>query len=143
MNKTRWPQLTPEQRFRLKVYPRGDCWEWRGYLNANTGYGRFSHDSKPINAHSYAFALAKGRPPSAAESGSRIVLDHICRHPWCVKPSHLVVATRRQNYQRSDRYTTRANSITCLHGHPWDTSNTYIRPNGKRYCIACQRNRKQ
>ncbi|MFJ8855121.1 hypothetical protein [Streptomyces sp. NPDC102437] len=34
-------------------------------------------------------------------------------------------------------------STTCVNGHAWDKANTYIRPNGKKNCRACQRQTEQ
>ena len=30
---------------------------------------------------------------------------------------------------------------TCRHGHPWTPANTYLKPDGRRECRACGRDR--
>jgi homing endonuclease-like protein len=83
-------------RFWLKVWPRGDCWEWRGG-RSHDGYGRFRADTRAqVYAHRFAYIAAKGILASDLE------LDHLCRHRWCVKPSHLEATTHKTNVRRGE-----------------------------------------
>lgn len=80
-----------------KIYRRGDCWEWRG---GRTGaqYGAFwDYPFGLIFAHRLCYELAKGPIPPELE------LDHLCSHPWCVKPSHLEPVTTSENVRRGLR----------------------------------------
>src|SRR5690242_19521725 len=81
-------------RFWLKVWPRGDCWEWRGKRAGGNHpqrreYGRFvvgdGRFVSGVYAHRYAYEQAKG-PILPGMS-----VHHECSHPWCVKPTHLVL----------------------------------------------------
>lgn len=78
--------LTPEQRFRYKVWSHGDCWFWGAALG-DDGYGRFHFGighRQMVRAHRFAYEMAKGTIPAGYE------IHHICNHSQCVRPSHLV-----------------------------------------------------
>jgi hypothetical protein len=128
----RWPILThPNTRFWLKVWPRGDCWEWRG--SRHNGYGQFFNGKEPpMRAHRYAFALAYGFVPP--------FLDHLCNHRWCVRPSHLTPTTHRDNTLRGTSICAlNARKTHCKSGHPLVGDNLRILANGRRRCRACDR----
>lgn len=91
------------RRFEYKVYARGDCWEWRGQRHPN-GYGQLKQEQVKMWAHRVAYTLAKGPIPVGME------IDHLCRHPWCVRPSHLEVVTHAINRAR-------ARKSFCPYGH--------------------------
>lgn len=119
------------------------CWIWTGSMQAN-GYGNialslredFKGGSGRLLAHRAMYELLKGPIPAGLD------LDHICRVRKCVNPEHLEPVTRQVNVLRGQTVTA-ANAIKthCIHGHPFDESNTRIkkRPNGKqsRNCKAC------
>ena len=121
-----------QTRFWLKVYPRGDCWEWRS-TRRRDGYGVFAAWRQMWRAHRLAYLWAKGWIPPDRE------LDHLCNHPWCVRPSHLVAVSHRENTLRGNSLAARrARQTHCKRGHPFDVTNTYIRPNrGGRTCRTC------
>lgn len=126
--------LTRDKRFWLKVWPRGDCWEWRGPRN-HKGYGllgQSTYDSR--SAHRYAFHQAKGLCPP------HLQLDHICNHTWCVRPSHLIVTTARENLMRGNGCCAiHARKTHCKYGHAFTPENTYRNPKGRRGCRTCRR----
>lgn len=124
--------ITPSSRFWLKVWPRGDCWEWRGHRNKD-GYGVFNWTrSEPLQAHRVAFQLVRGLLPAAQP------LDHLCRHRWCVRPSHLELVTVRINTLRGETLPAfNARKTHCRRGHPFDALNTLHRRDGSRQCRAC------
>jgi hypothetical protein len=128
--------FSPEKRFALKVYQRGDCWEWRGARNPK-GYGRFGPaEGENVQAHRFAYDLAKGLIPPGME------IDHICRHRWCVRPSHLELVKHRVNLLRGDTIVAqKAAKTRCTNGHPYDDRNTYRRRDGTRDCRDCNRDR--
>lgn len=92
---------TPPERFWAKVdkdgpVPQhasdlGPCWVWTAYRNPG-GYGCFDHGL----AHRWSYMEANGPLPE-----DRPELDHLCRNPACVRPSHLEPVTGRINCNRT------------------------------------------
>ena len=117
--------ITMTVRFQLKVWQRGDCYEWRGERNAR-GYGIFAIQSDPLRAHRVAFELAKGPLRFDDE------LHHICAHPWCVRPSHLV-PMRRSAHMLSEH----GRAEVCERGHRIDATNVYV-SGTHRQCRICK-----
>lgn len=70
----------------------GRCWEWER-PDAN-GYGSLMIEEKRVMAHRLAYELAHG---PIAEG---LHIDHLCRNPRCVRPSHLEPVTQRVNTAR-------------------------------------------
>ena len=110
--------------FALKIYQRGDCYEWRGH-RTEPGYGRFASEG----AHRYAYRLAKGTIPRGLD------IHHLCQHRWCVRPSHLI-AVRPIDHQPW-RMGTRSGQ--CRRGHLFTPGNTIITSSGGRKCRECKR----
>lgn len=78
--------IAPNTRFWLKVWPRGDCWEWRG-SRLPIGYGQVNRSGVCELAHRVAYVMAFGAIPDGKQ------LHHLCWHRWCVRPSHLLPVT--------------------------------------------------
>lgn len=74
---------------------RNGCWEWQGTLTSG-GYGRFDIEGRTVSAHRYAYESRIGPIPP------RLVIDHLCRNPPCVRPDHLEPVTTIQNTLRGD-----------------------------------------
>lgn len=72
------------------------CWIWQLSRNAK-GYGTVWHEGRCWLAHRLSFTLANGPIPSG------LSLDHLCRNPPCVNPSHLEVVTHAENVRRGIR----------------------------------------
>lgn len=109
------------------------CWRWTGRPTTK-GYGRANY--KPLGyrdagAHVVVRHLLVGPTPEGLE------LDHLCRNRWCCNPDHLEPVTHAENMRRSGP----AQKTHCLNGHEYTPENTYIRPNGRRDCRACIRER--
>lgn len=139
MKYQKWPSLLPTLlRFQLKVWPRGDCWEFRG-TQGTGGYRLFTILIESLQAHRFAYVVAKGAVPKSLQ------LDHICRHRWCVRPSHLEAVTAKVNTNRGSNWNTL--KTHCPQGHPYNV--TYWRRSGpyagsaKRQCTICQSRNKQ
>lgn len=110
----------------------GPCWLWLGHLDEH-GYGRFDHDGRHGSAHRYSFKLANGTLPTDRH---REELDHLCRDPACVRPTHLQWVTRKTNVLRGEsRPAHHARKTHCPQGHAYDFTDTY----GRRRCRTCKR----
>lgn len=125
----------------------GRCWEWAGCDGGN-GYGKFYLEGKMRWAHRVAYQLEVGPILDG------LTLDHLCRNPRCIRPSHLEAVTHQENCQRglrgalhetgSDVNHHNANKEVCKWGHLFDEANTYIHPvTGRRWCRACARERQR
>lgn len=109
------------------------CWDWKGG-KMPLGYGNFlGPRGKVMGAHRAAYELYVGPIPAGMS------LDHLCRRPSCVNPSHLEVVTHRENVLRGEAITAKnAKKTHCLRGHPFDEENTRIRKYANRKGRACK-----
>ena len=120
--------MTEAERFWLYVDMSGDCWLWTG---AKTPYGVFTLaiSRVSIGAHVYAYELVNGPVPAGLE------LDHLCRNPPCVRPSHLEAVTGRINTLRGNTITAlNAAKTACPRGHAYSGTDY----SGRRICHPCQ-----
>lgn len=110
-------------RFHAKVDKSGDCWEWTGSRDIN-GYGKMIVDGKLVGAHRIAYELANGPIPAG------MTIDHRCFNGGCVRPSHLRLATQKQNgeYKRLQ-----ANNVSGLRGVRWRERNSKWEANITHY----------
>jgi hypothetical protein len=146
----RWSKSTPQERFWAKVdKSAGDaeCWPWTAGRNRH-GYGLYAFEGKTILANRGLWILLHGAVPEG-----RFVLHH-CDNPPCVNPEHLYLGTQAENMRDlvvRGRHATlhgfkqpgHPPKTACLRGHPFDGTNTYTAPNGKRGCRQCFRVRKE
>lgn len=124
-------QRIPEWRFRRvfnKIHvTESGCWIWQGELS-NYGYGRMWFKRKRVQMHRWMYEMLVGPIPEGLQ------IDHLCRVRACCNPEHLEPVTLQENRRRGG-----AAIQACRSGHPFDQSNTYIRPNGNRACRTCRR----
>ena len=132
------PPLSPRdvERFWRRVVKTETCWLWTGLLQ--DGYGRFFLSTQQRNhrqAHRVAYHLLVG------EVVTTLQIDHLCRVRHCVNPAHLELVTPWVNTMRGKSFSAvNAGATHCVHGHPFDTTNTgYNR--GWRVCRECRRRR--
>ncbi|MGW3144886.1 HNH endonuclease signature motif containing protein [Streptomyces sp. NPDC001177] len=114
----------------------GPCWLWTASKN-NNGYGQFTlrQDGRRrlVLPHRWIYELVKGPIPSGME------IDHRCNTRACVRPSHLRVATHRENTLRGNSITAQmARKTHCKNGHEFTPENTYYQKRGRR-CRPCTR----
>lgn len=119
----------------------GPCWLWTGATAKQTGYGRFTISrTERVFAHKFAFEAERGSVPAG------LVLDHLCRNPRCVRPSHLEPVTDVENILRGTGPSAlNAAKTTCVNGHPLTEENVYrfrqahYRRRIGRACKTCRR----
>ena len=120
------------------IVPVTGCWLWMGAIDSN-GYPRlYRHYSSKVMAHRYAYERAKGPTPHG------LVVDHLCRHPWCVNPDHLEAVPQGTNVLRGmSPWAVNARKDKCSRGHAFDSANTATNSGGWRRCRACDRDKKR
>lgn len=109
------------------------CWTWERYRD-HDGYGRCNiGDRRGVLAHRVAYELAFGPLPPGVE------VDHLCGNRGCVNPTHLEAVSKRENNVRRFGLTMAdLPGDTCIHGHAFDDTNTYVQ-GGRRTCRTCNR----
>ena len=117
---------------KIKLNKKTRCWDWIGGPFTH-GYGVFKAKGKTWRAHRFSFVLLKGEIPEGK------ILHHKCENKLCVLPEHLELVTLRQHPKISTKHNT--NKTHCIRGHPLSGSNLYVKPNGKRQCSKCHKDR--
>ena len=124
---------TQQARFWAKVEKTETCWLWSSSLTPG-GYALFRVGETKIPAHRWAYEQSIGPIPAGLQ------IDHLCRVRHCVNPSHLEPVTARQNVLRGEGLcSVNAHKTSCIHGHEFTATNTYIRTAGGRRCRMCHR----
>lgn len=121
--------LPTRVRDRIVVADNG-CWLWQGWHN-DQGYPYVRWKGKDTPVHRVTVGFAIGRELEKGEDA-----DHLCKNPACVNPQHHEPVPHKINIRRSRA----ATKMTCKHGHDWtDPRNVLVRPDGRRWCAACNR----
>jgi hypothetical protein len=121
-----------------------ECLEWTGAKDSS-GYGIRRINGRNFSVHRLAWIEAYGPPPASAP-----LVPHRCDNPPCYLIDHLFVGTVADNVAdreakgRGVNLPAANNAIKtrCPAGHTYSPENTRTR-NGKRYCKACDRDRKR
>ena len=109
----------------------GGCWLWVGPV-AGGGYGRVYTNNGYYTAHRLSYVEHRGQIPDG------LVVDHLCRVPACVNPSHLEPVTQGENVRRGLNPIARNPWFAhCPNGHPYGGDNLYSH-RGHRHCRACR-----
>ena len=132
-----------EERFWAKVDRRDDdeCWPWLAGIN-QYGYGQYAHGGNRKNgAHRYSYMLNRGPIPEGLQ------VNHVCHdrdldcpggvgclHRRCVNPSHLELATVKEQAVRASITNTQTH---CKRGHEFTPDNVYVYATGSRTCRRC------
>lgn len=118
-----------EVRFWEKVDRREpeECWPWLGSVSG-PGYGNLRREARKNDyAHRVSYELNIGLIPPG------LVIDHACMNRICVNPSHLRLATLKQNNENlpGARSTSRS-GIRGVHQHANGRWYAYVIHDGKR-----------
>lgn len=112
--------------------PGDGCWVWQGCRITPHGYGCLHYKGRQRAAHRVSYEHFVGPIPEGLE------LDHLCRNPACVNPTHLEPVTHRENVVRGVGFSgTNVRKTHCKRGHPFDEENTDYVAAG-RECRACR-----
>ena len=120
-----------EERFWEKVDKSGECWVWMAAKN-DRGYGFFKVHPRMMKAHRVAYELECGPIPAGQ------ILDHVCHNTSCVRPSHLRLATNKQNQE--NRKGANADNTSGFLGVIWDPVRRKwlgsVAHNGRRHYVG-------
>lgn len=98
-------------RFWASARRDGDCLVWQKSRRAN-GYGQLKTGGRNRTAHTVAYELAVGPIPPGMQ------VDHSCRRRTCIEPSHLRLATHKQNCE--NRNNRPDSTVSGVRGVCWD-----------------------
>lgn len=104
------------------------CWVWTG-IKDKLGYGNFGFHGRKHTAHRASYLLLIGDIPEGLD------VDHLCRNPSCVNPSHLEPVTRSENIRRG--FSHERAKTHCPQGHPYSGENLAVLSTGHRRCRTC------
>lgn len=123
-----WDKIKPDS---------SGCWLWTGKID-KAGYGRIylNPRDRAALAHRVFYCYLVGQPTEET-------LDHLCRVPLCVNPSHLEPVSNTENILRGfGPSAINARKTHCIRGHALSESNLYQRTNHWRRCRECDRQRR-
>lgn len=127
-------ELSLKERFlpHIQIIDNG-CWNWTNGRDKE-GYGFFCFNGKTMRAHRFIFQYYLNVENTSA------VVDHICRNTSCVNPKHLEFVTVTENTLRGNNFSAiNSRKTNCIHGHPLNGDNLYVKPKGERQCRMCAR----
>lgn len=121
------------------VIQENGCWEWVGGQDGH-GYGAMWANGKMCKAHRVMYERTRGAIPEGYD------LDHLCRTPACVNPSHMEAVTHRENLLRGVGVAAANSAKThCRKGHRLAGDNLIacLARRGKRLCRTCNNARQR
>ncbi len=108
------------------------CWLWTGATS--NGYGQVTRLVDGVYRKFYVHRIAYEQTRAPIPAG--LVIDHLCRVPRCVNPSHLEAVTHVENTMRGMApQAINARKTTAPCGHEYD----HVEKGGNRRCYACSR----
>jgi len=108
------------------------CWLWTA-TKLKAGYGQFMYRGRPVLAHRFVWEFTYEKIPA------ELTVDHLCRQPSCVNPSHMEIVTLAENIRRGTQGKKKREQTHCIYGHELIGKNLYIKKNGNRRCYECSR----
>lgn len=105
------------------------------YAPSGSGYSQAGWRAKGkiinVTGHRAAWTAANGQIPLG------MTVDHRCHVQMCVNPDHLRLKSNPDNARDNTGAWTAG--VACTKGHIYDSTNTYVTPDGKRQCKTCRR----
>ena len=129
------PEDVMQARWLSKIEFTATCWLWTGTRHTyGHGYIHVSQTRSKKAAYRLAYEWFVGPIPEGLE------IDHVCRVPSCVNPTHLEAVTHAENVRRGDVALIFGSRTHCGNGHPFSGDNVRGRSdcNG-RVCRTCAR----
>ena len=119
--------------------PNTGCWLWLRTTAPAGRYGWIRENGKGKLAHRVSYESHRG--PIAAG----MTIDHLCRTPLCVNPSHMRVVSQRDNVLANHSRSLSAvnhRKTHCPQGHSYADHGRVRRDGpqkGHRACMECDR----
>ena len=91
-----WTSWHEQHSDKIELVAGIDCWIWTGATGGG-GYGRVRYIDRAEFAHRAAFIEAGG------DFSAGNIVRHMCGAHYCVRPSHLVAGTSKENAEDTSR----------------------------------------
>lgn len=128
-----------KQRILNRIKIHSFCWEWQG-SKSKRGYGKITTGSRSDGSRANREAHRVSYEAFIGEVPVGLVIDHLCRNPSCVNPSHLEAVTTQENIRRGTVGKNQKEKTHCPQGHPYAGANLAIYRSA-RVCRTCYRER--
>jgi len=80
---------------KIDVKSKEECWNWKGSLNSQNGYGRFGIQNSYYITSRIAYWIYYNIDPEFK------LVCHSCNNTLCCNPNHLYLGTQSENIQQS------------------------------------------
>jgi hypothetical protein len=117
-------------RFWDKVDRSGPCWIWTA-SRQSAGHGQIRVSKRTVQAHRMSYEVSIGPIPEG------LVIDHVCRNPPCVNPTHLRAVPQKLNCEnRSGAQVNSKSGIRGVRRSPNGRWRAELKHHGKRISVG-------